>query len=210
MALVTSKRNYKFTFRLINILALSLGVVYLSACTFFDDRSGAISREEYLGWYCEADIDASDQWRCSKRLLSGALPIEAVDKQPIAKDQPAEKNLSEPAPQITLEQPVEPTVNQSLVTNLNSDSNISADGYTVQLGAYLSRAMAEQSAGNIVIDNGQLMVQSIMLDGQYRFVIVYGQYQSREQAQASAERLMALNPQLAYWVRSIKSLRNSH
>lgn len=205
MGLFTDRNNFKF--RLINILSLSLGIVFLSACTFFDDTSGAISREEYLGWYCEADIDASDQWRCSKRLLSGALPI---DKQPIAKDQPAEENLSELAPQKILEQPVEPTVNQSLVTNFNSDFNISADGYTVQLGAYLRRAMAEQSAGNIVIDNGQLMVQSIMLDGQYRFVIVYGQYQSREQAQASAERLMALNPQLAYWVRSIKSLRNSH
>lgn len=205
MGLFTDRNNFKF--RLINILSLSLGIVFLSACTFFDDTSGAISREEYLGWYCEADIDASDQWRCSKRLLSGALPI---DKQPIAKDQPAEKNLSELAPQKILEQPVEPTVNQSLVTNFNSDFNNSADGYTVQLGAYLSRAMAEQSAGNIVIDNGQLMVQSIMLDGQYRFVIVYGQYQSREQAQAIAERLMALNPQLEYWVRSIKSLRNSH
>ena len=204
MGLFTDRSNFKF--RLINILSLSLGIVFLSACTFFDDTSGAISREEYLGWYCEADIDASDQWRCSKRLLSGALPI---DKQLIAKDQPAEENLSGPALQKILEQPVEPTVNQSLVTNFNSDFNISADGYTVQLGAYLSRAMAEQSAGDIVINNGQLMVQSIMLDGQYRFVIVYGQYQSRGQAQASAERLTALNPQLEYWVRSIKSLRNS-
>lgn len=215
MAFVTSKRNYKFKSRLINILTLSLGVVYLSACTFFDDRSGAISREEYLGWYCEADIDVSDQWHCSKRLLRGALPIETLDKQPkdkqpIAKGQPAEKNLSEPAPQITLEQPAEPTVNKSLDTNFNSDFNISADGYTVQLGAYLSRAMAEKSAGNIVTDNGQLIVQSIMLDGQYRFVIVYGQHQNREQAQVSVERLTALNPQLEYWVRSIKSLRNSH
>lgn len=209
MVFFTDKRNCKFGSRLINILLLSFGTVYLSACTLFDDRSGAISREKYLGWYCEADIDAIDQWRCSRRMLSGALPIEPIDRQPIAKDQPAEKKLFEPAPQKVLEQPVEPTVNQSLDTNLNAGFNINADGYTVQLGAYLSQSMADQSAGNIVTDAGQLIVKSIMLDGQYRFVIVYGQYQSREQAQTSAERLWVLNPQLEYWVRSIKSLRNS-
>lgn len=186
----------------LKILLLSTAIIFISACTFFDDTSGATSREEYLGWYCEADSDASDQWRCSRRLLSGALPI---DKKPIAKSQSAEKNLIELMPNKIAEQPVEPIVNKSFDTNFD----ISADGYTVQLGAYLSQAMAEQSAGSIITDAGQLIVHSIIVDGQYRFVIVCGQYQTRQQAQASAEHLTALNPQLEYWVRSIKSLRNS-
>ena len=96
---------------------------------------------------------------------------------------PQRMNLSEPRTE-NKARATSTAITPAARYELNSDFDISADGYTVQLGAYLSRAMAERSAGNIVIHKGQLMVQSIMLDGQYRFVIVYGQYQSREQAQA--------------------------
>lgn len=180
----------------------------LSACTFFDDTSTAKAREEYLGWYCEADFEAGDQWLCSKRLLSGALPIGEIpikevprDDGPIAESPPAEKSLFESAAEEIAQQSVGPVVDK--------DFDISADGYTVQLGAYLSQTVAEQFAGDIVIGNGQLLVQGIVVAGQNRFVIVYGQYQTRQQARTSAERIADLNPQLDYWVRSIESLRNS-
>ena len=217
-----------------NILLLGTAIFHLSACTFFDDSSGATSREEYLGWYCQADVNAADQWRCSERLMSGALPIDKVlqpyekvpqrDEKvpqrvekvpeddmppPIAKNQSAEKRLFEQAPEKTVEQAVEPTSDANFDVSFDSNFDISADGYTVQLGAYVSRSLAERSAGSIITENGPLIVHNIIVSGQYRFVIVYGQYPVRQQAQAVAERLTGLNPQLEYWVRSIKSLRNS-
>lgn len=201
-------------FKRINILLLSSAIFTLSACTFFDGTSVGTSRQEYLGWYCEVDINLSDQWHCSERLLSDALPIDKVPQrlekvpqpfkkapQPAAKSQAAEISLSEQAPQENVEQQSE--------LNLYTNFDISANAYTVQLGAYLSQAMAEQSAARITTDGGQLTVHNIIVGGQYRFVIIYGQYPTHQQAKVVAEQLMTLNPQLDYWVRSIKSLRNS-
>lgn len=186
------------------ILLLSTAIFYLNACTLFDDTSFAISRQEYLGWYCEADIDISDQWRCSKRLMSDALPIDKP--QPKGKTPLIDKpQAPEKIPKKTLKQ----EVGQESGQDIYASFDIAADGYTVQLGAYLSKGMAEQSAGKIITDGDQLVVHSIIADGQYKFVIVQGHYPTRQQAQAAAERLIALNPQLEYWVRSIKSLRNS-
>jgi septal ring-binding cell division protein DamX len=196
----------------IKTFLLGTGIFTLSACTLFDDTSVGSMRQESLGWYCEADIDASDQWRCSERLMSGALPIDKsqsletlpqpAEKVPMqtAKSQPVEKNLFEQAPKKIIQKKVEPDFDTF---------DISTNGYTVQLGAYLSQAMAEQSATKIINNGGQLFVHSIIVGGQTRFVIVQGQYPTRQQAQAVAERLITLNPQLEYWVRSIKSLRKS-
>jgi septal ring-binding cell division protein DamX len=186
------------------ILLLSTAIFYLNACTLFDDTSFAISRQEYLGWYCEADIDISDQWRCSKRLMSDALPIDKLQpkgKRPLI-DKP---QAPEKIPKKTLKQEVDREAEE----DISASFAIDADGYTVQMGAYLSKAMAEQSAGKIITDGDQLVVHSIIADGQYKFVIVQGRYPTRQQAQAAAERAIILNPQLEYWVRSIKSLRNS-
>jgi cell division protein FtsN len=162
------------------ILLLSTAIFYLNACTLFDDTSFAISRQEYLGWYCEADIDISDQWRSSKRLMSDALPID--------KPQAPEK-----IPKKTLKQEVGQEVGQENGQDIYASFDIAADGYTVQLGAYLSKAMAEQSAGKIITDGDQLVVDSIIADGQYKFVIVQGRYPTRQQAQAAAERAIMLN-----------------
>jgi septal ring-binding cell division protein DamX len=173
----------------------------LSACTLFDGPSVGTARQGYLGWYCETDIDVSDQWRCSERLMSDALPIDKVSQRlkkvpmPTAKNQAEEKSLLGK----TLKERVEQKTEQYFYT----DFDISADGYTVQLGAYLSQAMAEQSAAKIISEGGLLVVRN----SQYRFVIVYGQYSTHQQAKAVAEHLTTLNPQLDYWVRSIKSLR---
>lgn len=198
-------------FKPIKILLLTSVIFNLSACTLFDDTSVGTSRQEYLGWYCEADIEVSDQWHCSKRLMSDALPIdkpqllESVSLEKVlmltAKSRVEGENVFEQVPKEIVEQQVE--------RDFNSSFDISAEGYTVQLGAYLSQAMAEQSAAKVITDGDQLVVHSIIAKGQYRFVIVQGQYPTREQAQIAAERLTALNPQLDYWVRSIKSLRNS-
>lgn len=199
-------------FKPIKILLLSSAIFSLSACTLFDDTSVGTARQEYLGWYCEADIETSEQWHCSKRLMSDALPIDKAPKplekvpMPTAKSQAEEKKIFDQAPE---KQAPEKRLERQVEPDFNSSFDISADGYTVQLGAYLSRAMAEQSAAKITTDGGQLEVHNIIVGGQYRFVIVQGQYPTRQQAQTAAERLTALNPQLDYWLRSIKSLRNS-
>ena len=187
------------------ILLLSTAIFYLNACTLFDDTSFAISRQEYLGWYCEADIDISDQWRCSKRLMSDALPIDKPQPQEKAPPLIDKPRASEKMPKKTLKQEIRQEIGQDIYASFD----IAADGYTVQMGAYLSKAMAEQSAGKIITDGDQLVVHSIIVEGQYKFVIVQGRYPTRQQAQAAAERAVTLNPQLEYWVRSIKSLRNS-
>ena len=204
-------------FKPIKILLLSSAIFSLSACTLFDDTSVGTARQEYLGWYCEADIETSEQWHCSKRLMSDALPIDKapkpLEKVPMAtaKSQAEEKKIFDQAPekQVPEKQAPEKRLERQVEPDFNSSFDISADGYTVQLGAYLSRAMAEQSAANITTDGGQLEVHNIIVGGQYRFVIVYGQYSTRQQTEIVAEQLIALNPQLDYWVRSIKSLRNS-
>ena len=210
----------------IKIFLLSSAMVTLNACTLFDDTSVGTARQEYLGWYCEADIDVSDEWHCSERLMSDALPIDKVPQRlekvpqrekkvpqrlgkvpmPTAKGRVVEKNLFEQAPE---KQAPKKRVEQQVEQDPSSSFDISADGYTVQLGAYLSQAMAEQSAAKIITEGGQLEVHNIIVGGQYRFVIVCGQHVTRQQAEIVGEQLTALNPQLDYWVRSIKSLRNS-
>jgi hypothetical protein len=185
----------------IKFFLMGSAIFNLSACTLFDGPSVGTARQGYLGWYCETDIDVSDQWRCSERLMSDALPIDKVSQRlkkvpmPTAKNQAEEKSLLGK----TLKERVEQKTEQYFYT----DFDISADGYTVQLGAYLSQAMAEQSAAKIISEGGLLVVRN----SQYRFVIVYGQYSTHQQAKAVAEHLTTLNPQLDYWVRSIKSLR---
>ena len=85
---------------------------------------------------------------------------------------------------------------------------ISGNGYTVQLGAYLSQPMAEAAADKIVLSQGALRVRDIIVDERYLFVVVYGQFQQSKQAKAAAEQLAELNPGLNYWVRSIASMRD--
>ncbi len=81
----------------------------------------------------------------------------------------------------------------------------------MQLGAYLSQKMAEQAAeqaaDNIRLTGGELRVRDIVDAERYLFVLVYGQYSSRQQAEIATEQLIELNPGLNYWVRSIASTR---
>jgi septal ring-binding cell division protein DamX len=183
------------------ILSFFIVTLFLSACTTFDVTSGTASGKEYLGWYCEGDVHSDDQWKCTERLMINGEPVVEEEKpQPESDntlvDTPKDNPKTQTSEKDSVEHPAEKTF------------DISAEGYTVQLGAYLDQAMAERSADKINITQGQLRVRDIIAEDQYRFVIVYGQYQTRAQAQASAERLVDLNPQLEYWIRTIKSMRD--
>jgi septal ring-binding cell division protein DamX len=112
-------------------------------------------------------------------------------------------------------QPDQAVAEQLPQSSVETVFDISANGYTVQLGAYLSQAVAERFADKIITADSditadtraRLRIQNIIANGQFRFVIVYGHYQTRQQAQNSAERLKVLNPQLEYWVRTVESMR---
>jgi septal ring-binding cell division protein DamX len=99
------------------------------------------------------------------------------------------------------------TANDNARVNPVSAFDISANCFTVQLGAYLSREVAERAADNISLSEGELRVRNIVDGERYLFVLVYGQYSSRQQAEIVTEQLMALNPGLNYWIRTIASMR---
>lgn len=169
-------------------LALSTVILFLNACTTFDISSGAGARGEYKGWNCTAASNNSDQWHCTQGTIRDAEP---VNSEPVNSEPPLEsksQNKKEPA--------VDKAVQQLPQQPVEITFDISADGYTVQLGAYLSQAMAEQSADKIIVAEGELRVRNIISAGRHSFVIVYGQYPTRQQAQKAAEGIRALNPQL--------------
>ena len=87
--------------------------------------------------------------------------------------------------------------------------DIGANGYTVQLGAYLTQAVAEQAADNISLAEGELRIRTIADGERYLFVVVYGQYPSRQQAEKATAQLVELNPQLDFWIRTIASIRQA-
>lgn len=181
---------------------------FLSACTLFDSTSNATSGKG-KDWHCEADI-VSEQWHCTE---GAAKADPAVKKQ---QAQSARQDASKsPAQFIEVQQPDQAVAEQLPQSSVETVFDISANGYTVQLGAYLSQAVAERFADKIITADSditadtraRLRIQNIIANGQFRFVIVYGHYQTRQQAQNSAERLKVLNPQLEYWVRTVESMR---
>ena len=182
---------------------LFTAMFFLSACTTFDITSGLASRGEYKVWNCRADSSDTDQWHCTRGTIEDAVPVDA-EPQLESENQNKLENEAEP---IT-ENKAEKTAQQLPRQPVEIAFDISADGYTVQLGAYLSQSMAERSADKIIILQGELRVRNIIAAGRHSFVIVYGQYETQQQAQDAAEGIRVLNPQLEYWVRSIKSMRD--
>ena len=76
----------------------------------------------------------------------------------------------------------------------------------MQLGAYLSQALAERAADNMILPGGELRIRDIISGERQLFVVVYGQYQTPEQAEVATEPLVVLNSGLNYWIRSIASM----
>ena len=191
-------------FKRTKTFSLFTAMFFLSACTTFDITSGLASRSEYKVWNCRADSSDTDQWHCTRGTVGDAVP---VDAEPQLESETQNKVDNEAGP-IT-EKKAEKKAQQLPRQPVEIAFDISADGYTVQLGAYLSQAMAERSADKIIISQGELRVRNIFAAGRHSFVIVYGQYETQQQAQDAAEGIRVLNPGLEYWVRSIKSMRDS-
>ncbi len=164
---------------------------------------------EYIGWHCQGEIESADNWNCSKQLLRGGslvppIEVEVEAVEPIVL-KPAEIALDTSLSETDLAAGKTPT--HQVASEKVPVFDISANGYTVQLGAYLSQDVAEQAADNIRLAEGELRVRTIVDGERYLFVLVYGQYQSRQQAEIVTEQLTELNPDLNYWIRTIESMR---
>lgn len=202
-------------------------------------RSSAGPDREYIGWHCQGAIESGDQWHCSEQLLKGGelvspiqVEAETVESNFLEINSPEinspeinspEINSSEiNSSEINSPEPAEPVSDTSvpkaeLVEEVAKDKpptkvmafDIGANGYTVQLGAYLTQAMAEQAADNISLAEGELRIRTIADGERYLFVVVYGQYPSRQQAEQATAQLVELNPQLDFWIRTIASIRQA-
>ena len=214
--------------------SLLLSIVFLiSACSGLgssdSSRSSAGPDREYIGWHCQGAIESSDQWHCSEQLLKGGelvspVQVEAktvesnfleinsseinsleINSLEINSPEPAETVPDTSVPKAEL---AEEVVKDKPLTKVMA-FDIGANGYTVQLGAYLTQAVAEQAADNISLAEGELRIGTIADGERYLFVVVYGQYPSRQQAEQATAQLVELNPQLDFWIRTIASIRQA-
>lgn len=214
--------------------SLLLSIAFLiSACSGLgssdSSRSSAGPDREYIGWHCQGAIESSDQWHCSEQLLKGGelvspVQVEAktvesnfleinsseinsseINSLEINSPEPAETVPDTSVPKAEL---AEEVVKDKPLTKVMA-FDIGANGYTVQLGAYLTQAVAEQAADNISLAEGELRIRTIADGERYLFVVVYGQYPSRQQAEQATAQLVELNPQLDFWIRTIASIRQA-
>jgi cell division septation protein DedD len=209
--------------------SLLLSIAFLiSACSGLgssdSSRSSAGPDREYIGWHCQGAIESSDQWHCSEQLLKGGelvspVQVEAktvesnfleinsseINSLEINSPEPAETVPDTSVPKAEL---AEEVVKDKPLTKVMA-FDIGANGYTVQLGAYLTQAVAEQAADNISLAEGELRIRTIADGERYLFVVVYGQYPSRQQAEQATTQLVELNPQLDFWIRTIASIRQA-
>ena len=199
--------------------SLLLSIAFLiSACSGLgssdSSRSSAGPDREYIGWHCQGAIESSDQWHCSEQLLKGGELVSPVQVEAktvesnfleINSPEPAETVSDTSVPKAEL---VEEVAKDKPLTKVMA-FDIGANGYTVQLGAYLTQAVAEQAADNISLAEGELRIRTIADGERYLFVVVYGQYPSRQQAEQATAQLVELNPQLDFWIRTIASIRQA-
>lgn len=199
--------------------SLLLSIAFLiSACSGLgssdSSRSSAGPDREYIGWHCQGAIESSDQWHCSEQLLKGGELVSPVQVEAktvesnfldINSPEPAETVPDTSVPKAEL---VEEVAKDKPLTKVMA-FDIGANGYTVQLGAYLTQAVAEQAADNISLAEGELRIRTIADGERYLFVVVYGQYPSRQQAEKATAQLVELNPQLDFWIRTIASIRQA-
>lgn len=196
---------------------LLLALFVLSACSGL--KSSEFSRQspgpdgEYLGWHCEGEVALRDNWNCSEKLLTdGLVVVEPAAQVEVAAETEA---LEVDSFEITaaVEGGVNPKASVNKVPSKKAPDtrfpkfDISANGYTVQLGAYLSQALAERAADNMILPGGELRIRDLVTAERRFFVLIYGRYQTRQQAEVASEPLVVLNSGLNYWIRSIASMR---
>jgi len=153
---------------------------------------------KYIGWHCEGDVSSRDHWRCEKKTMKEGVLVSS----PTAPVEDKESVIEEPA----IEEPA-PTVVSKPASDSSPLPALQNSGFTIQLGAYTSRQIAESVADSFEVD-GLLKTVDIMTNGQRFSVVILGQYSTKEQAQQAAEQLNETSDdkQINYWIRSMRSL----
>lgn len=98
------------------------------------------------------------------------------------------------------------TVNTvDLQTNLSAsqDNNMHQSGYTVQLGAFSSEALAQEFIQVSNLEDIEVDVDSIEQSGEQLFLVTHGKFSTREAAQSDWERLGRAKG-LEIWVRPVR------
>lgn len=159
---------------------------------------------EYIGWHCSGDIASDGDWLCEKKTLKdGKVVTAAVSPQAAA---PVAPSMQEPIQESVKDSvPIVESVPSPLVeiAPAKTESSPPTTGYSLQLGAYLSRQQAEEAAADMVL-SGALEVREIMSQGRAFSVILLGHYPTRSAAEAAAQNLT-----ISYWVRSMRSLADA-
>ena len=193
--------------------ALTVATLFaVSGCSSLNSELAGEANAVSIGWYCQAEGDSSANWDCSQRRLRGGIPVESertsIKNHEVFQGTAAVPSMGTPEPQ-----PASDNIGDQETPlqdgNEPAAFDISARGFTVQLGAYLSQTAAGQVAERIILPAGSVIIQNIMVNNQHLFALVWGQYESRQQAQQNVKQIVELNPELQYWVRSIASMRNS-
>ena len=166
---------------------------------------------EYMGWHCEGvtegEAESSDNWSCSETLLKDGLVISETPHSVQAEASVENSSVKKSTKKAPIRKaPIRKALVKKAPAARFPKFDISGSGYTVQLGAYGSQIMAERAADNIMLPGGELRIRDIIAGERQLFVVVYGQYQTPEQAQVATEPLVVLNSGLNYWIRSIASM----
>lgn len=163
--------------RLFTLAALLL--VSLSGCQSQGTLGKGPADRSSMGWHCEVDQAAKEVWRCDKKSPG--------DNAVFTTAPPGPKSASAATP----------------ATDAMVNADLASLGYSLQLGAYGSRQKAREVAENLDLE-GDVQVREILVNGRTFAIILWGQYASRDAAEAAAQALT-----INYWVRSMRSVADA-
>ena len=186
------------------LLPMVVGIV-LSACSSNQPPSKYNDQGDYIGWHCAADTAIPTDWRCVQKIKQ--IKDSSSDDDMRASATEVASNLSESSltePTSKSEMSLLEVVDISATTGEVSKS----EGYQLQLGAYSSYKDATTAVKQIDAADDLKITPLWSRQSQF-FVILYGYYGTRDEAQRAALLLMEANPSLSYWIRSSTSINKA-
>ena len=186
------------------LLPMVVGIV-LNACSSNQPPSKYNDQGDYIGWHCAADTATPTDWRCVQKTKQ--IKDSSSDDDMRASATEVASNLSESSltePTSKSEMSLLEVVDISATTGEVSKS----EGYQLQLGAYSSYKDATTAVKQIDAADDLKITPLWSRQSQF-FVILYGYYGTRDEAQRAALLLMEANPSLSYWIRSSTSINKA-
>ncbi len=186
------------------LLPMVVGIV-LSACSSNQPPSKYNAEGDYIGWHCAADTAIPTDWRCVQKTKQ--IKYSSSDDDMRASTSEVASNFSD----TTLTEPTSQSETSLLeVVDISATTGevSKSEGYQLQLGAYSSHKDATIAAKQIDAA-GDLKITPLWSRQSQFFVILYGYYGTRDEAQRAALLLMEANPSLSYWIRSSTSINKA-